>query len=105
MSALEGIGQASLEFYRAFETLKGAGNESVVSVSAIVGDPDQVLGKIQRYIEMGMRAFILSGYPHRDECELFGRYVLPRISKCVLAREQNRLVDNPVTPLTTAPRR
>ncbi len=27
-------------FYRAFETLKGAGNEGVVSVSAIVGDPD-----------------------------------------------------------------
>jgi hypothetical protein len=27
-------------FYRAFETLKGAGNEGVVSVSAITGDPD-----------------------------------------------------------------
>jgi hypothetical protein len=27
-------------FYRAFETLKGAGNEGVISVSAIVGDPD-----------------------------------------------------------------
>jgi hypothetical protein len=27
-------------FYRAFETLKGAGNEGQVSVSAIVGDPD-----------------------------------------------------------------
>ncbi|MBK6683507.1 MAG: hypothetical protein IPG45_03475 [Deltaproteobacteria bacterium] len=27
-------------YYRAFETLKGAGNEAQVSVSAIVGDPD-----------------------------------------------------------------
>lgn len=27
-------------FYRAFETLRGAGNEGVVSVSAIVGNPD-----------------------------------------------------------------
>jgi hypothetical protein len=27
-------------FYRAFETLKGAGNEGAVSISAIVGDPD-----------------------------------------------------------------
>lgn len=27
-------------FYRAFETLKGAGNEGRVSISAIVGDPD-----------------------------------------------------------------
>lgn len=28
-------------FYRAFETLRGAGNEGVVSVSAIVGNPDE----------------------------------------------------------------
>jgi hypothetical protein len=27
-------------FYRAFETLRGAGNEGVVSISSIVGDPD-----------------------------------------------------------------
>lgn len=27
-------------FYRAFETIKGAGNEGLVSISAIVGDPD-----------------------------------------------------------------
>jgi alkanesulfonate monooxygenase len=83
----------------------GIGRARSGCASAIVGDPDQVLGKIQRYIEMGMRAFILSGYPHRDECELFGRYVLPKIPRCVLAREQGRAVENPVTPLTTAPRR
>ncbi|WP_282780488.1 LLM class flavin-dependent oxidoreductase, partial [Phaeodactylibacter xiamenensis] len=46
--------------------------------AAIVGDPDQVLAKIQRYMDMGIRAFIFSGYPHLDECNLFGRYVLPR---------------------------
>ena len=73
--------------------------------SAIVGDPDQVYDKLQRYIDMGMRAFIFSGYPHRDECELFARYVLPRLKTCYLAREQKRLVADPVTPLTTAPRR
>jgi alkanesulfonate monooxygenase len=83
----------------------GIGRARSGCASAIVGDPDQVLGKIQRYIRMGMRAFILSGYPHRDECELFARYVLPRIPRCVLARVQGRVVDNPVTPLTTAPRR
>lgn len=27
-------------FYRAFETIKGAGNEGLISISAIVGDPD-----------------------------------------------------------------
>lgn len=72
--------------------------------SAIVGDPDQVLAKMQRYTDMGMRAFVLSGYPHHDECELFGRYVLPRLKQCRLATAQGRRVDNPVTPLTTGPR-
>jgi alkanesulfonate monooxygenase len=72
--------------------------------SAIVGDPDQVYAKLQRYIDMGMRAFIFSGYPHKDECELFAKHVLPRLKTCRLARQQQRLVPHPVTPLTTAPR-
>jgi alkanesulfonate monooxygenase len=74
--------------------------------SAIVGDPDQVYAKIQRYIDMGFRAFILSGYPHVDECERFARYVLPRLETCRFAEAQGRLPrGTPVTPLTTAPRR
>jgi len=72
--------------------------------SAIVGDPDQVYAKFQRYIEMGMRAFILSGYPHLDECDLFARYVLPRLETRKLNEVQHRRVPNPETPLTTAPR-
>ena len=73
--------------------------------SALVGDPDQVVAKLNRYIDMGMRAFIFSGYPHRDECELFAKYVLPRLATCRLNEVQNRKVPNPVTPLTTGPRR
>ena len=73
--------------------------------SAIVGDPDQVLAKLNRYIDMGMRAFILSGYPHRDECDLFAKHVLPRLPQCKLNEVQNRKVANPVTPLTTGPRK
>lgn len=72
--------------------------------SAIVGDPDQVLAKLNRYMDMGMRAFILSGYPHLDECDLFARYVLPKLPTCRLNEAQGRRVSNPVTPLTTAPR-
>ncbi len=72
--------------------------------SAIVGDPDQVLAKLERYLDLGMRAFILSGYPHLEECELFARYVLPRLPCARLNERQNRRVANPVTPLTTAPR-
>lgn len=73
--------------------------------SAIVGDPDQVLAKLNRYIDMGMRAFVLSGYPHRDECDLFAQHVLPRLPQCTLNEVQGRRVADPVTPLTTAPRR
>jgi alkanesulfonate monooxygenase len=47
--------------------------------AAIVGNPDQVLAKLQRYQAMGIDAFILSGYPHAQECDLFARYVLPRL--------------------------
>lgn len=73
--------------------------------SALVGDPDQVLAKLERYIDMGIRAFIFSGYPHEDECDLFARYVLPRLSTCRLNEVQRRRIPNPVTPLTTAARR
>jgi alkanesulfonate monooxygenase len=74
--------------------------------SAIVGDPAQVYAKMQRYIDMGFRAFILSGYPHRDECERFARWVLPRLETCRFAEVQGRLPrEVPATPLTTAPRR
>ena len=47
--------------------------------AAIVGDPDQVLAKLNAYRELGIESFILSGYPHRDECDLFAKYVLPNI--------------------------
>ena len=48
--------------------------------AAIVGDPDQVYNKLKRYMNLGIRSFILSGYPHHNECELFAKYVLPRFN-------------------------
>ncbi|MFN9781051.1 MAG: LLM class flavin-dependent oxidoreductase [Alphaproteobacteria bacterium] len=47
--------------------------------AAIVGDPDQVLKKLNAYRTLGIEAFILSGYPHAAECDLFARHVLPRL--------------------------
>ena len=47
--------------------------------AAIVGDPDQVLSKINAYRAVGIEAFILSGYPHITECDMFARYVLPKL--------------------------
>lgn len=47
--------------------------------AAIVGDPDQVLTKLNDYRDMGIEAFILSGYPHAAEADLFARHVLPNL--------------------------
>ena len=41
--------------------------------------PDQVLAKLRAYAELGMEAFILSGYPHAAEGDLFARHVLPQL--------------------------
>ncbi len=73
--------------------------------SAIVGNPEQVRAKLQRYIDMGIRAFILSGYPLIDECEHFAKHVLPHMNTTRLAKDQGRLpAAEPVTPLTTGAR-
>lgn len=72
---------------------------------AIVGNPDQVLNKINRYMEMGMRAFIFSGYPHADECKLFAKYVLPNIKNYSMPIVQKRQPLNmPLSPLAAGVR-
>jgi alkanesulfonate monooxygenase len=62
----------------------GVGRARSGAGAAIVGDPDQVLAKLRAYQAAGIGAFILSGYPHRQECDLFARYVLPKIEHAPL---------------------
>ena len=57
----------------------GIGRARSGAGAAIVGDPDQVLAKLRAYCDLGMEAFILSGYPHAAEGDLFARHVLPRL--------------------------
>lgn len=45
--------------------------------AALVGSPDQVAAKIESYRDLGIDTFILSGYPHLDECRRFADMVLP----------------------------
>ncbi len=52
--------------------------------AAIVGDPEQVLAKIEAYRALGIQSFILSGYPHIAEADLFARHVLPRLQHAPL---------------------
>jgi alkanesulfonate monooxygenase len=46
---------------------------------AIVGDPEQVSGKLLELRDAGIDTFILSGYPHLAECDLVARHVLPKL--------------------------
>ena len=73
--------------------------------AAIVGDPDQVLQKIKKYLQLGIRAFIFSGYPHLDECQLFAKYVLPKLKTCSMPIVQKRIpLQAPPSPLAAGPR-
>lgn len=74
--------------------------------AALVGSVDQVMTKLERYQRMGIRAFVLSGYPHRDECEQFGTKVLPQLKTCQFNHVYGRVPAGvPATPLGTRPRR
>jgi alkanesulfonate monooxygenase len=57
----------------------GIGRARSGAGAAIVGDPDQVLAKLRGYADLGMESFILSGYPHAAEGDLFARHVLPHL--------------------------
>ncbi|MCT4684569.1 MAG: LLM class flavin-dependent oxidoreductase [Roseicyclus sp.] len=74
--------------------------------AALVGSADQVLSEIEAYRKMGIRAFIFSGYPHMDECEHFGRLVMPELKTCSLPHEYGRVpAGTPATPLGIGERR
>lgn len=70
---------ASDDGYAEANLWTGVGRARSGCGAAIVGDPDQVLAKINDYRDLGIEAFILSGYPHAAEADLFARHVLPRI--------------------------
>jgi alkanesulfonate monooxygenase len=74
--------------------------------AALVGTPDQIMSEIEAYRAMGIRAFIFSGYPHLQECEYFGKLVLPELKTCSLPVEYGRVPPHtPATPLGTGERR
>ncbi len=45
--------------------------------TALVGDPAQVAARMREYMELGIDRFILSGYPHLEECYRFAELVFP----------------------------
>ena len=74
--------------------------------AALVGSADQILTELEEYRKMGIRAFILSGYPHIEECAHFGKLVLPHLGRCSLPAVYGRVPENmPATPLAAGERR
>ena len=68
--------------------------------AALVGSTDKILTKIEEYKAMGIKSFILSGYPHLEECKFFGEKVMPSLKTCSLPNEYNRVPKStPKTPL------
>ena len=73
--------------------------------AALVGSADQVLSQIEAYQRMGIRAFIFSGYPNRQECQYFGRLVMPHLKTCALPQVYGRVPSTPPpTPLAVGER-
>lgn len=97
---------ADLEGYVEPHLWTGVGRARSGCGAALVGSTDQVLSEIEAYKKMGMRAFIFSGYPHVDECESFGKRVLPELETCSLPVVQGRVPDSvPSTPLGAGERK
>jgi|TARA_B100001093_G_scaffold61237_2_gene51522 alkanesulfonate monooxygenase len=92
--------KADKEYYAEPHLWTGIGLARSGCGAAIVGNPEQVYHKIKSYMDMGINAFILSGYPHKKECELFAKYVLPKLKNIHLPEILGRVPKTtPNTPL------
>ena len=49
--------------------------------TALVGDPETVVARIQEYAALGIDTFIFSGYPHLEESYRFAELVFPLLGK------------------------
>jgi len=47
--------------------------------TALVGNPDEVAERMKDYMALGIDRFILSGYPHLEECYRFAELVFPKL--------------------------
>ncbi len=85
--------EADTEGYVDRHLWTGIGRARSGAGAAIVGDPDQVFAALGDLREAGVDSFILSGYPHLQECDLFARHVL--------ARMEHGPLSIPIQPIAT----
>lgn len=73
--------------------------------AAIVGSIDQVMSELESYMAMGIRSFILSGYPHIEESRHVGTRILSQMTTSSLPHVYGRVpTTTPPTPLGIGPR-
>ena len=97
---------ADLDGYIEPHLWTGVGRARSGCWAALVGSTDQILSELETYQKMGIRAFILSGYPHLDECKHFGSRVLPQMKTCSLPHAYGRVpAETPMTPLGAGERK
>ena len=98
--------QSDCDFFAESNLWTGIGLARSGCGAALVGNPNQIISKLQRYISMGIDSFILSGYPHHKECEIFGNYVLPHFNNITLSKQLGRLPKRKSnSPLSEGPRK
>lgn len=49
--------------------------------TALVGDPETIVARMQEYQDLGIETFVLSGYPHLEEAYRFAELVFPLLGK------------------------
>jgi alkanesulfonate monooxygenase len=75
MSALHGGSRDKLEISP--NLWAGVGLVRGGAGTALVGDPQTVAARMKEYMAVGIDRFILSGYPHLEECYRFAELVFP----------------------------
>jgi len=75
MAALHGGRRDKLEIHP--NLWAGVGLVRGGAGTALVGNPQEVANLMQQYIDLGIDRFILSGYPHLEECYRFAELVFP----------------------------
>lgn len=58
----------------------GIGKARLGVGTALVGSGESIAARLREYVDEGIDTFILSGYPHLEEAQRFGRYVMPHFA-------------------------